>query len=71
MDELPPRDLRPRVYQHGQFTGERLTASKIGMPLSGKLLIGFLALALFGTVFGKAIAADAAEWHRNQIERRV
>lgn len=25
MDEHHPRDLRPRVYSHGQFEGQRLT----------------------------------------------
>lgn len=76
MDEITPRDLRPRVYQHGQFEGERLTAemrrqmaaqaATLNMAwIVVAVVLGIIAICAAGSFgFSRAEAAY-------QIERRV
>lgn len=76
MDEITPRDLRPRVYSHGQFEGQRLTeemrrqmarqANTMNMAwIFVAVVLGLIAICAAGSYgFSKAEAAY-------QIERRV
>lgn len=47
---------KPVRVDHGTFTGHHLAASRLPpMPLSGKILLAALAVALLGTVAGQIL----------------